>query len=320
MNKNRKDPFHTSWKDYLSFSRREQYGIYALLFIFVIQVVCIYFLDYTRPVMPVLQSGWIRDSVAIWIKSDQGDLKNVHDPGPDETSVHRNEKVSYFRFDPNTVSADQLLMLGLNKGQARTIIKFRSKGAGFRSKQDFRKLYCISPQEFEKLSPWIVLPDSIVRQENIHGRQEFRKELRIDLSQDDSLEILKLPGIGPSFARRIVNYRKRLGGYCSIEQLKEVWGLTDSLYELISPFLFLSDSVPDRFPLNSVNQDVLARHPYTGYTIAKVIIKYRDQHGPFSDVSDIKKVPLVSDEIFRKLAPYLVLESRDSLINSIREE
>jgi DNA uptake protein ComE-like DNA-binding protein len=320
MKKNRKDPFHTTWKDYLTFNRREQYGIYALLFIFLIQLTCIYFLDYSQAVKPAVQSRWITDSVKVWIKSEQKDQRQSREWGQQEAVQLKKKEISYFRFDPNTVTVDQLVLLGLNKGQVRTIEKFRSKGAGFKTKEDFKKLYCISPQEFEKLNPWIDLPDSIAGKGKQFERKVFRKELRIDISKDDSLQILKLPGIGPAFTGRIVNYRKKLGGFTSLEQLKEVWGMTDSLYSLIEPLLFISDTIPEKFPLNSVDQNTLARHPYTGYSIAKVIIKYREQHGPFSDISDIKKVPLVSDEIFRKLAPYLVLESRDSIINGIREE
>ncbi len=130
----------------------------------------------------------------------------------------------------------------------------------------------------------------------------------VDIGTADTSELIKLRGIGPSYARRIYKYRELLGGFSHKEQLLEVWGFTDSLYEAILPNITLSDPASLRkININTTDTSEF-RHPYIRKWIASGIINYHKMHGAFTKTEDVKKTSLVDDELYRKLAPYLKTE------------
>jgi DNA uptake protein ComE-like DNA-binding protein len=179
------------------------------------------------------------------------------------------------------------------------------------------------------LKPFILLPDSFVRRSHpdrpanrstlwdtaatVEGdrsgypRTEPRK---VELNTADTAALIALPGIGPSFARGIVKYRSMLGGYVTLDQLAEVFVLKDKpdAVEKLKELLILDTLVVQRIPINSCSVEELAAHPYARWRLAKPLIAYRTQHGPFAQVADIRGCPLVNDTVFRKLAPYLSVE------------
>jgi len=309
LRKEKKSLFRPGWKDYLSFSTRERKGAFALIFILILQIIFSLYLNFSEAGSHSDEGLHLSDSALAWMKfhtsiSDENDFAVKEN----RITERRAKSIQYFKFDPNQCSESDFESLGLSKKQAAIILNYLKKGGAFKKKTDFRKMYCINESQYLKLEPWIALPDSSYYPKSDKGRFAERKMFRLDLAVADSLELIKLRGIGSVFAKRIVKYRERLGGFSSVEQLKEVWGMTDSLYLSISPHLFLSDSIPASIALNSILLSDLGKHPYVGFELGKVILNYREQHGPFKVAEDIKKVPLVTEEIFRKLAPYLSLE------------
>ncbi len=288
---------------------REKKGLYALSIILICQLLFSFYLNYYDTLQHAGMNVSFPDSVQDWMQSRLMIDKSKSENFAEVRKPFSEKSLNLFSFDPNTISVDAFQLLGLSIKQATMIDKYRSRGGHFRTKSDFKKMYCISPQEYQTLEPWISLPDSILKEikTNFASKPE-RQRLNIDLSFADSTELLKLPGIGPAFARRIVNFRTKLGGFYSIDQIKEVWGMTDSLYSLIKPQLTLSDTTPANISINVVSIEEIGKHPYVGFSLARVIVNYREQHGVFSSIEHLKKVPLVTDEIFRKLAPYLVLD------------
>ncbi|MFN9956408.1 MAG: ComEA family DNA-binding protein, partial [bacterium] len=110
-----------------------------------------------------------------------------------------------------------------------------------------------------------------------------------------------------AMAGRIVRYRNRLGGFWSKDQLREVYGITDSVWVILAPQIVLQNAGNQRMlSLNQVDEDSLRIHPYLGAKIARQICVYRKQH-PFRSVDEIRLLPLVTEEIYRKIAPYLKL-------------
>jgi DNA uptake protein ComE-like DNA-binding protein len=120
--------------------------------------------------------------------------------------------------------------------------------------------------------------------------------------------LLELKGIGPAFAGRIIKYRNKLGGFYSVSQLKEVWGINDTVFNKFAGSVYCSDTIPEKFIyLNTDSFSVISSHPYLKGKQASFICNYRKQH-PFTSVEELKNIPLITDENFRKLAPYLRLE------------
>jgi len=127
----------------------------------------------------------------------------------------------------------------------------------------------------------------------------------VNLNLADSATLLTLPGIGPVFAGRIVKYRRLLGGYCSIAQISEIYGMSKETVELITPFLFLDTALVEKLPLNSCNFRQLLRHPYLEYEDVKNMVQYIDSEGRIGSLTEIRENGLLADSTLEKIAPYL---------------
>ena len=236
-----------------------------------------------------------------------------------------------FPFDPNTIDREGWRALGLSDKQVDGIERYMSKGGRFRTKKDLGRMYSIKPEQFERLKSFIQLPDSVAqktRSEGAYGQRSFENHReepteerrsstyerpvirKVEVNTADTVALVALPGIGPAFARGIVKYREMLGGYHSLDQLAEVYVLKDKPDAVVKlkELLLLDTLMVRRIPINTCTVEELAAHPYARWKIAKPLIAYRAQHGPFKQVEDIKGCALIDAEVFRKLAPYLSVE------------
>jgi DNA uptake protein ComE-like DNA-binding protein len=132
--------------------------------------------------------------------------------------------------------------------------------------------------------------------------------ISIDVNTPDTANWISLPGIGTGLARRIMSYRYKLGGFYSVEQVAETFGLSDSTFRLIKSHLVCLNPALKRINLNTVSVETLSQHPYLRWKLANVIVLYRQQHGPFASVQELTKINVISPELFQKIAPYLTLE------------
>lgn len=236
-----------------------------------------------------------------------------------------------FPFDPNTMKREDWLALGLREKQVDGILRYTSKGGSFRVKSDVAKLYALTPADYERLEPFIQLPEKLPPRtkskkgafkpwaerkayEPGTGQAEWSREKRnpskVEVNSADSSSLVALPGIGPSFAKGILAYRDRLGGYASYAQFAEVYVLKDKpdALERVAELLLIDTLMIKRIPINTCTVEELAEHPYARWKLAKPLIAYRAQHGPFRTVADIRGCVLVDEEAFRKLAPYLSVQ------------
>ncbi|MGV3637987.1 MAG: helix-hairpin-helix domain-containing protein [Flavobacteriales bacterium] len=238
-----------------------------------------------------------------------------------------------FPFDPNTIGRAEWRALGLTDRQIDGVERYQHKGGRFRTKKDLGRMYSIRPEQYAQLEPYILLPDSIVRENQVNreskhqwadqgSRQAQAPTIReratytprsarsVEVNTADTSALIALPGIGPAFARGIVKYRDLLGGFVSLDQLGEVFVLKDKPDAVLKlkGYLILDTLAIRRIPINTCTAEELAAHPYARWKIAKPLIAYRQQHGPFRSVADIKGCAAVGEEVFRKLAPYLSVE------------
>ncbi len=230
--------------------------------------------------------------------------------------IEKEREIVYFPFDPNTATFGELMKLGVSKKVANNIINYRESGAQFRQKEDLQKIYSLETEDYIRLEPYIsIIPvevEKIPKNEPITQVIEKPKPkpvyVNININSATPEDWQKLYGIGPKYSERIVKYRNALGGFHSINQVSEVYGLADSTFQNIRPQLQLDSYPIQQINLNTSNQDDLKKHPYIDWKKAKTIIAYRDNHGAFSAVDDLKKVRAISGELFEKLKPYLTVE------------
>jgi len=230
-------------------------------------------------------------------------------------------KMTYnpFPFNPNTITKTQLIEFGLSERQASNFVNYVRAGGRFKKKEDIKKLYCMSQELYKEMSPYVRIPN----QKNSKATQEkdnntnlnkhtnnpitIKAPIILDLNKSDSLDLQILRGIGPSYARRIYLYGQKLGGYVEIAQLKEVYGMTDTLYNSIVGHLKIDKANPEKININTSTIKELSAHPYIDFYLAKAIIKLRIELKNFSSLDQVRQIHLLDQKNYEKLLPYLEL-------------
>ena len=127
----------------------------------------------------------------------------------------------------------------------------------------------------------------------------------MDINTADSIALIALPGIGSKLSRRIINFRDKLGGFYKVEQIGETFGLADSTFHTIKDYIEINTREIRKININTASVEEMKLHPYLRFSIANAIVQYRAQHGNFVNVADIKKIMIITEEVFEKIIPYL---------------
>ena len=212
-----------------------------------------------------------------------------------------------FLFDPNHINNVDWKKLGFKEYQYQNMLNFIEAGGVFRVKSDLMKMYSISDLDYEKLAGFIMLPekDTLIKKQQV---EYVKEKVLIEINSADSAELVKLKGIGPSYAKRIMKYRSLLGGYYQKEQLLEVFGMDSTRYNGFIENVELNPGLIQKLDLNEVEFKVLLKHPYVEYYIVKSIFNFKDEHGQYKSVDELKNVPLIYEELFEKLKHYLAVK------------
>lgn len=215
-----------------------------------------------------------------------------------------------FPFDPNTASESDLLRLGLSRGLAARLLRYREKGGFFFDKAGFKKLYGLTEAEYTRLEPYIVIAKSeaVVRPVAYSGggHAKVNAAVVIDINTATPDDWRQLPGIGAARAHKIVRYRDKLGGFTSAAQVAETYDLPDSVFQQIRPQLRVETPVYRKININAVSEAELRAHPYFNFKQAQLIVAYREQNGRFGSVDDIGRIAAFSDrQWLEKVKPYL---------------
>lgn len=174
----------------------------------------------------------------------------------------RSRKAESFRFNPNTATVEELVRLGFSDKQAASIYNYRKKGGRFRRKEDFAKSFVVSDEIYRRLESFIDIPLT-------------------DINRADSAAFDALPGIGPYFAAKMVEQRRRLCGYSNPEQLLDIYNFGEDRYSKLKDLVCCSPPRP--YPLWSLPADSLRLHPYIGgWAEARGIVRFRENSPPDS--------------------------------------
>jgi competence protein ComEA len=217
------------------------------------------------------------------------------------------------RFDPNTATPEILLGIGFRGQLVKRIVNFRSKGGRFRVKKDLAKIYGLDSVQFALVEPYLSLPDRLPDHKPAYQRFKAPESKRLvraamDINSADSSSLKKVYGIGEKLALRILKYRDALGGFVSMEQLKEVYRLDTAVLKSLNRDFFVgADFKPAKVDLNSAGRQVLAAHPYLSSRAADAIVAYRFQHGGFTSIEDLRRIPAMDTTMLKKALPYLTI-------------
>jgi competence protein ComEA len=287
------------------FTKREYNGLLALMAILLLVSSFPYFYGYfftKPPSMSVTEKVALQQLILV----NEAQAKNYH------YAAHFEEKVAatprLFKFDPNEIGLAEWQQLGLSLKQAQSIINYRNKGGKFYRPADLKRMYTISAAMFATLAPYIAIEsnDARVAHKGFIDFKPRQKELKIiELNNADTLQLDQINGIGAAFARRIVKYRDKLGGFYRKEQLLEVFGLDSAKLLEIENQIVLDIKSLKKININTASFDELKGHPYLKYKQINAIIQYRNQHGRYNSIDDLKKVAILPPLTIQNLAPYL---------------
>lgn len=221
-------------------------------------------------------------------------------PNKDKTviksEISRETKNQPFNFNPNEIELSEWLRLGVDKNIAIRIKKYLSTGASFKSADDLALIYGMDSMTLNRLKPYIQISDL---------KEDRIESVVIELNSADSTMLKKLPGIGWVLSKRIIKYRNLLGGYSSVNQLNEVYGVSDETFNNIREQISVNSDSIKQISVNESDAKTLSFHPYISSRTASDIIKYRNRNGKFNSIDELNKKKLLTDSLYRKLLPYL---------------
>ena len=298
------------------FTRKERTGIIVLV-VLIIAVTCLpwFFSGKFNKPDRKLTNKIQQDLATARVNADTVHTRMRHDDErhlPHYDMPPEKKPAILFEFDPNTLSAEGWRKLGLRERAVAIIQKYLLRGGKFRAPADLKKIYGLREEEAKRLMPYVRIQPVPVA-EQWKNREPFssykkREPAIIDINTADTTAFIALPGIGGKLARRIITFREKLGGFYAVEQVKETYGITDSTFQQILPFLQCAPGSIRTIDINETDAGLLEQHPYIDRNLANAIIKYRQQHGPYSSVDGLRQIVLVTPEIFQKIGRYLAVK------------
>lgn len=291
----------------LFLSRSEKRGLLLLLFL----LLCV-----SGGMLYVGMSERVGTSVQL-SPEDAAELEAFAETTKEQREAERTVLASPFPFNPNTADSATLIKVGLKSWQVKNLLAYRRAGGHWKDADDFKRLYGLSEEEYQRLRPYIQIPPPVkdvyftekdrVRQDSLRQlRPEKFAELTVlDLNTVDTLTLRKIPGVGVGYSRAIVSYRQRLGGFVSVAQLKDIEGLPGRIEEW---FTVDENAEVNRISINKSDFKTLVRHPYLSYEQVKVITTHIRKYGQLRSWKDLQLYPEFTPQDFERLTPYFVFE------------
>ncbi|HLO37758.1 MAG TPA: helix-hairpin-helix domain-containing protein [Lacibacter sp.] len=316
----------TKWvKEYFSFTKKERnaiiiLGLLALLFSL---LPTIFPFLVKSDIELVVDTVSQRELASLEIVPDKKEQSAAYSDAdlyqPKETKFEKYKRESVkgelFSFDPNTATAEEWKRLGLREKTIQTILKYRTKGGKFYKPEDLQRIYGLHTNEYERLLPYVQIElkakkivEPTTASAEIKTERKDYNSVVVDVNYADTTSWKQLKGIGSTYAKRIVNFRTKLGGFVSIEQVGETFGLPDSVFQKVKQQLRLNSSTINQIDVNSSTVDELKAHPYIGYSVANAIVQYRKEHGQFSTITELQKIGAIDGALYRKISPYLTVK------------
>ncbi|MHA7112099.1 helix-hairpin-helix domain-containing protein [Sunxiuqinia elliptica] len=301
--------FRNVIREYFTFTRNERLGIIVLLVLIGLGIAANQLVFYFEK--PAQIDSDELDELMLVLDKQRKDAQRT--------------KGVLFPFDPNTIDSLALDSLKLPLRIKRNLLKYRDKGGRFYEAADFGKLYGVTDSIYAQFEPYIVVektfshkkvPKEIAREKDVlsdkskkryqapvHHEKEMPDLIELNLATPE--ELVMLYGIGEVLSKRIVKYRNLLGGFASLDQLNEVYGLKPETIKKILPYLELDTSLVAQININFAETKELARHPYITWDMARALVDFRSANGFIHDLQLVRLNGLINDQDFRRISPYL---------------
>ena len=310
-------------RDYFNFTKKERKGIIIIVTLILVFILLPLFYPLFIKQKQYSYSDFENEIATLSTEQNDSDkyTKNFGNEFYDDHSLseekkYKATKAEVFYFDPNTISLTGWKRLGVRDKTIHTIQNYLSKGGKFYKPEDINKIWGLSASDAQRLIPYVSIKNS-KKEYTSFEKKEYPKTTSsytakaiqpVDVNLADTADYISLPGIGSKLSQRIIAFRNKLGGFYSIDQVGETYLLPDSTFQKIKPRLIIGSSHVKQININAASIDEMKVHPYLRYNLASAIFQYKQQHGNFNSVEEIKKIMLITDDIFTKVAPYLTVQ------------
>lgn len=270
---------------YFKFTNRQQTGIFLLFIIIIVLQLLYFFADFSHPeIVSAEEKQWLS-------------LQKEID---DQKQIKLEQKHTIYKFNPNYISDYKGYKLGMSVQEIDRLLAFRKENKYVNSAEEFQKVTKVSDSLLKVLAPLFKFPDwKQNTREFKTEKKEYEKKpsyniekiVLTDINQASQEDLIKIYGIGEALSSRILKQKEILGGFVSMEQLEDVWGLSpEVIAELNKHFKIVMPASFKKIPINDASLKELAQFPYFKYALAKQIVTYRSMNGNFNNIEDLSKI------------------------------
>lgn len=295
-------------KEYLRFTRRERVAVILLVLLMGVFIALPYYYE------PVFEVPVADSALGVFVATAEDKAGVPYNGIAALSSSENNRSPALVHFDPNTITESGWQQLGISARLASTIVKYRSKGGRFRNAEDLKKIWGMKPEMAARLMPYVTVkeeaPAPYYKREIFPGRAAVAEKTIpvIDVNLAQQADWKSLPGIGEVLAARIMRYRDKCGGFSSVEAVGATYGIADSVFVTLQPFLRFDARNLPKTDLNQAGIVQLKNRLQLSYAQAKILVRYREEHGPFTSLDQLKLVPGLPDTVSGRLAGLVRLQ------------
>ena len=321
-----------AFKDFFTFEKRGQKGLFVLVIILSIQLIVLWLLNFYKPLQKA-SPEFILTDVAL-LDSLEKQENNAYEAkaadafNDDVVAFHsyKNEG-KRFMFNPNTITDQEWISLGLNARQVKGIRKYLNKGGSIKKPSDVLKFKAVKEELWNELIPYIVIDTpnfsktnsytftkdtsaaavAQKAQEKAEKLIEFRKNLNFEFNTCNRYNLKQLNLIDSITIEKLIRYKNGLGGFVNLSQLYEIEGIDTTNFAKLKSHLTLDMMSLKTININNCSVSQLSKHPYLSYNMATALVNYRNAHGKYTQMADLKKCMAMNDNLLKKIAPYLRL-------------
>lgn len=274
-------------RPHFKLNKQQRNGVFAFLIIIVFIQVCYYY--FPEP------------SATTYLKDEAIQALNVK---IDSLKKVKQLKAKSKRFNPNFLTDEQGYLLGMSIDEIDRLFAYRKKNKWVHSSSEFQQVTQISDSLATELSPLFRFPQKR-RDSYINHRKEGVKEKR-DINRASPKDFEKVKGVGKTLSQRIIKYRNLLGGFSTMDQLGEVWGLSaETIARIKEDYSIKTLPAIERLNVNTASFKEVLSIVYLNYNTTKMLFKYRDSVGEIKDLEEIKKIPEFPIDKYDRIALYL---------------
>jgi len=286
-------------KSFFKFSRQQRTGIFLLFAIIIVLQLLYFFVDFSSISKNSPQKEkWL--SLQSQIDSlKQGELDYVP---------------KIYPFNPNFITDYKGYKLGMSVAEIDRLLAFRKQNKYVNSPQEFQAVTKVSDSLLNTISPYFKFPDWVNNKKKFEAYKKYdnaafakkEKLVIIDINQATQEDLIKIYGIGEAISLRILKFKESLGGFVSMEQMKDVWGLSPEVIEnLNAHFKVSATPTVKKIDINNASIKELSLFPYFKYPISKNIVTFRSMNGDIKNIEDLTKINGLSIEKAKIIALYL---------------